>query len=572
MLADMRIRLLATLLSSLALAVATSPPSSALAADWYVSVDGTDPDGCEDGTPESPWLTWTGPRTQGCIQPGDTVYFMAGVYESGTGVFDGNNSKLIRLQGEEGAPIRLAADPKATGDWPVTFRGSFNLAGAGWGVIEGIEFEGDGEANVVLVSTSHITLDGCLVRGLVADIDLENSGNYDCVKILAADADQNQLEDIQILGCTIRDCTQDAIDVTGARDVVYRNNEITNSWTMQVKGGTENILIEQNLIHDVRNGLNGSGVRGVNTGSPVIPTLPMDERFVARDVVIRNNVIRGVENWTTFGARGWQNVEIHHNTIYQASSHLLVLEAAGFETDDPIAAAYCETNPCDPCSNNQPDCWQVDFQARDVHFKNNIVHSPDLYAIRGYSAALDGFEASNNLYYSSDGDVEFRVDGDSYSLASFPYETDSQEIDPGLVDLTTYDLSLAEDSVAIDGGADVGVTTDFLGLPRDAAPDIGAYEYGAMPDEDDDDSAGDDDDSAGDDDDAAGDDDDAAGDTSSDTIGCGCRLTPRSAPLAPTSGWLLAVLFIGSRRSSRTARHASARLRAADCTSTPEGA
>jgi hypothetical protein len=32
---------------------------------------------------------------------------MAGVYESGTGVFDGNNSKLIRLQG---APVRLAAE------------------------------------------------------------------------------------------------------------------------------------------------------------------------------------------------------------------------------------------------------------------------------------------------------------------------------------------------------------------------------------------------------------------------------------------------------------------------------
>ncbi len=554
----MRTLTLVPLLSGLLLAAATSAPVGALAADWYVAVDGTDPTGCENGTAESPWLTWTVPRTQGCIQPGDTVYFMAGVYESGAGVFDGNNSKLIRLEGEEGAPIRLAADPQATGDWPVTFRGSFNLDGAGWGLIEGIEFEGDGEANVVLVSTSHITLEDCLVRGRVEDVDLENAGDYDCMKILGADGNQNQIEDIQVLDSTIRDCTQDAIDVTGARDVVYRNNVITNSWTMQVKGGTENILIEQNHIHDVRKGLNGAGMGGVNLGSPVLFTLPMDERFVAKDVVIRNNVIHGVEDWTTFGARGWQNVEIHHNTIYQASNNLLVLEAAGFNMDDPIAAAYCETNPCDPCSNNQPDCWRVEFQARDVQFKNNIVHSPDLYAIRGYSAAMDGFEASNNLYYSPDGEVEFRVDSESYTLASFPYEKASQEIDPGLVDLTTFDLSLREDSVAIDSGAELGVPTDFLGLPRDAAPDIGAYEYGAgLGDDDDsgddddnagddDDSAGDDDDSAGDDDDSVDDDDDSAGDAVSGCEGCGSSF---SGATGAAVLWLIPLL--GLRRRLR---------------------
>ena len=71
----MRTRPLAILLSSLALAAATTTPSSALGADWYVAVDGTDPTSCENGTAQSPWLTWTVPRSQGCIQPGDTVYF-----------------------------------------------------------------------------------------------------------------------------------------------------------------------------------------------------------------------------------------------------------------------------------------------------------------------------------------------------------------------------------------------------------------------------------------------------------------------------------------------------------------
>lgn len=543
---------LPTLLSALALAAASTAASSALAADWYVSVDGTDPSGCENGTAQSPWRTWTVPRAQGCIQPGDTVYFMAGVYESGAGVFDGGDSKTIRFEGESGAPIRLARDPQAAGDWPVTFRGSFSLGGE-WGSIEGIEVEGTGVGNVVMVNASHVTLDGCLVRGRLADVDPDTPGDYDCVKILAGHPDQ--LEDIQVLGCTIRDCPEDAIDVTGARDLVYRNNDISNSWVIQVKGGTENILIEQNLFHDVRNGLNGAGM-GIDMGSVVIPTLPIDERFVAKNVVVRNNVIYGVDKWATIGAHGWQNAEIYHNTIYQAATNLLIVHSAGFDTTDPIAAAYCNANPCDPCSNGEPDCWHLDFQARDVKFKNNIVHSPDSYAIRAYSAALEGFEAANNLYYSPDGEVTFRLDGDSHSLASFPYESDSQEIDPGLMDVTTHDFTLREDSVAIDSGADLGVATDFLGLPRDATPDIGAYEYGAVP-------AG----GGG----AGGTGGSATGGSgghagtgtggtspaappppTEDDSGCGCRQAPRPSPFGPVTGWLLSGLLVWARRRRTT--------------------
>ena len=44
-----------------------SVSSGALAANWYVSVDGTDPTDCENGTVESPWLTWTGPAPEGLL-------------------------------------------------------------------------------------------------------------------------------------------------------------------------------------------------------------------------------------------------------------------------------------------------------------------------------------------------------------------------------------------------------------------------------------------------------------------------------------------------------------------------
>lgn len=70
----------------------------------------------------------------------------------------------------------------------------------------------------------------------------------------------------------------DGIDVTGARDLIYRGNHIHNARFIQVKGGTENILIENNHIHTLATGIVAYKM-GCSRycGSPIIPLLPVGQ-------------------------------------------------------------------------------------------------------------------------------------------------------------------------------------------------------------------------------------------------------------------------------------------------------
>jgi hypothetical protein len=444
----------------------------------YLSPDGTDRSDCTGGTKEDPWRTWRSIMANDCVSAGDTIYLMAGSYYSGTDFFQGSNNTYLSFNGTEEKPVVLAADPEALGEWPAKLIGEVDLGGTG-GVLLGLEIYGNGEQPIE-VHGSHFTIRECYVHGRPQDINVDGSKikGYDCIKILSGSS--THYRDIQVIDNTICDCAEDAIDVTGARNLLYRGNHIYNARFIQVKGGTEDIIIEQNHIHKLHTGIIAYRMACSNyCGSPVLPNLPVEDRFTAKNVTIRNNLIYDIRNNEAIGARGWQNARIYHNTFYQTTGHpILDLGSTGLQFFDEIARNYCQEHTCKSCGEG---CVYITFPSKDVYFRNNIIHSTSRYGIEADADAVSGFTAESNIWYDPDDQVLFSVGSQTYDLENFPFESGSYVTDPGLADPASGDFSITSGSFAVDRAVLTDVFDDFRGYYRDDHPDIGAYEYGGTP-------------------------------------------------------------------------------------------
>jgi hypothetical protein len=229
-------------------------------ATHYISTTGTDSYDCSGGTEEAPWKTWAGPQNRGCINSGDTVYFKAGTYKQST-----FNNAAWRILGESGANITVAPDPAASGEWPVKITGTTSVFGK-YAVIDGIEFDGTSNTDTLKNFASYITYQN----------NYFHDASTDCLRNSAVQyPGRKHNTNTNYIGNIISDCGQDAIDNTGAKNVVIRGNNIFRHKGMQIKGGTENILIEENTIHDSGSLFSGNNMNcSYYCGSPALLELP----------------------------------------------------------------------------------------------------------------------------------------------------------------------------------------------------------------------------------------------------------------------------------------------------------
>jgi parallel beta-helix repeat protein len=107
----------------------------------------------------------------------------------------------------------------------------------------------------------------------------------------------------------------------------------------------------------------------------------------------------------------------------------------------------------------------VSSAASTVRLTNTILTSQTL----GISVTFGAVVMSNTLWYGNASDYEVGAGTISHS-GDFAG-------DPAFVDPGRGDYHIGPTSAAIDRGVDAGVTTDKDGLPRDARPDLGAYEF-----------------------------------------------------------------------------------------------
>jgi parallel beta-helix repeat protein len=127
-----------------------------------------------------------------------------------------------------------------------------------------------------------------------------------------------------------------------------------------------------------------------------------------------------------------------------------------------------------------------DSYSTDTIIKNNNVVSTekgDYAFLTDAHYVTNGVTLTNNNFYRTSGNWYWWSATRGKNLATFNALTGvSANIssDPLFVSPSTGDFHLKPGSLAIDGGADVGLTQDYDGnhVPNGSAPDIGAYENG----------------------------------------------------------------------------------------------
>jgi len=461
--------------------------------EYYISTDGTDPSDCSGGTKENPWKTWK--KAAACIEPGSSVYFEPGTYQY---IFSGSNYSDIIFDGISENEIRILPAPGAEGN--VSFRGRFNIKGS-YGKISGIEMYTTSRYSVLSVSEAeYITFEKNIIHG---------SRYYDCVHLFR---DGNN---ISIVNNEIYDCGQDpdnttdqgdAVDNTGSNFVLYQNNLIHDAVSgFQIKGGAHDITVEKNTFHS----LEKSSVWGASMGSQGDPdpewgsmemhdpSVAIEDRYQAKDLIIKNNVMYNNNSFSIIGPRGWKNFKILNNTIINSSgTDIVYMGYATWEFFDSTAISYCQTHNCSSCtsySGTRP-CKKILLHGKSTNgeyneIKNNIIYQFGSRILEVENGEEEGLKISHNLYYSSNFQEstsgKFKYLGSRYSLAQFQdlgFENLSIVGDPQFQNITNLppNIHLAESSPAIDAGYTTDeVVDDFENdlRPQNFLYDIGADEY-----------------------------------------------------------------------------------------------
>lgn len=459
-------------------APADPPPPSDLR---FVGPGGVDPDDCSGGDRERPWATVKRAQEKGCLRPGMAVHLLEGRYDARE-LF----GAALSVSGTPEAPLWIGADPDAAparaGAPPVQISGAMTVT-ASWVVLDGLEIVQRGRDVGLTLAGDHLTLRNSFVHGEVEEARWAPSrGGADCVKILseiARDGTRARTHDIHLVDNEIARCPEDAIDVTGAVDVVYRNNHIHHAAFLQVKGGTENLLVEGNHLHDLEHGFAGFGMACPEyCGSPLQPELEVQRRFVARNVTIRNNRLQRIVRHA-FVANGWVDVHIENNTVADVGDSALIFDRAGFQFFDEQALAWCDadaTRGCEPCDNvGLTACKKITFASRALSFENNIVTNV-ANPIVDVRASAGGHRFAHNIFQASSEPARFRDDDRDLGVDELEGEA-NVDAEPRLRDVPAGDLGLRPDSPAIDAASELGLCTDGVGTPRRAPPDVGALEF-----------------------------------------------------------------------------------------------
>jgi hypothetical protein len=436
------------------------------AATHYISTTGTDRSDCSGGTVGSPWRTWEGPRSNGCIRAGDTVYLKTGTYTVSGSTFD---SGVWKIYGASGKNITVAPDPAASGAWPVKIAGDIQIFGQN-AVIKGIEF--DGSSNAIRNYAAYITFQNNYIHSAPKDC-LKNSAKH------YPGGEQNT--NISIINNTISDCAEDAIDNTGAKNIVIRGNDINNYRYMQIKGGTENLLIEENTFHGSESIFSGNSMGcGSYCGNPTFPTMPVQDRFVAKNVVIRDNLFYNLSSTASTGIKmnGWRDSHVYNNTFYDLGKSWAILlqgNKEGLRYYDSIAASYCKSNPGE-CTSCGTGCYFITHDPDNIQVKNNIFLNQNMMA--SVDKASTNISFSNNIYWNGGNTMTFQDGGTvSYSLSNFNIESNSFQENPKLKSPDDLDFTPIIGSVAIDNGTPISVSGVYSESNTDPNPDIGAIPH-----------------------------------------------------------------------------------------------
>jgi parallel beta-helix repeat protein len=203
--------------------------------------------------------------------------------------------------------------------------------------------------------------------------------------------------------------------------------------------------------------------------------------------LIYNNYSKGIEMWNA------NNCKVYYNLVYGNDAGINVTCMSGGVESAQNNQVY--NNTCYKNYNGDakgPNLHTEIFfglRGKNNKIKNNILYAAD----EGYAYVYNventsGHELDNNIVYSENGYIA--RDG-LYGKLNFTnwkakrlWDLNSVNADPQFNNTANGDFSLKSTSPAINKGGLLGLLTDFLGKTLNGIPDIGAFEFAAIPESD----------------------------------------------------------------------------------------
>ena len=463
-------------------------------ASYYVSNSGTD---AGPGTQTNPWARcpgmggWTGSAT---LKPGDIVYFdnadtwnetsgkallavTGGVTYDGATWGAGNRSTFKANRGIDSTSdglVRISDDDRIY----ETIITGFN-----------IDLNNQAVSGIIINRMYSKNLTGAIKRVencIVHDIE-PTSMRYG---ILVGNETYTNTENVEVLNNIVYKTPRSGILAyeryqggTGhVNNSTFRGNEVylaglagsgTAGAGIDIKNDCNNIIVEQNYVHD-----NKIGIAVTNDNGYPAPN----------DVTIRHNQItKNSQAGILIDNNGDKDADIYGNVIHNNSGPGLL----SWSSLSGIVGLKIYNNTF---YNNAK--YEMDFQNPTASFstlevKNNIFHTVAGQCVR--DSGKDITVHSNNIYYDPSGGTLVSVDGRTYTSSTINsgYEWTSISTNPIYSDENINDFSLKESSPAKGAGNDLGqIYNDGLNsktiwpnrvvlINRDingSGWDIGAYE------------------------------------------------------------------------------------------------
>ncbi len=428
---------------------AVSPRNEDTSRVFYVS-----PDGSDKNSGKSIDKAWKTPQyAADSVEPGDTVYFMSGIYgnEKWKSVME------IKTSGEDGKWITFAAYP---GEKPVFKRTNDYV----WNLIK-------------IDNASYIVLDGLTVQGIADEIAYEDALKAYEHAVTAEKRDWNYLSKFNTNGISING---DYKNGSIAHHITVKNCEVFNNPGGGISGeAVDYITIEDNLVYN-----NAWHTMYACSGISLLHLMDCDDVANEYKAVIRNNI-----SHTNQARVPWLNIKklsdgngiiIDDSNCKQIGGEpykgkILVTNNIAYHNGGSGIHCYSSSNVDMinnvAVNNNQVLDWGELFtnQCTNVNILNNILYSDkdDKLGSSKQSADLNVTIAHNILYA-----------GGAEKVQSFVGQNDNIA-DPMFVDKENFDFRVKEGSPAIDTGYDlIAPKEDYLHNPRPQGKftDIGAYE------------------------------------------------------------------------------------------------
>ena len=384
-------------------------------------------------------------RVANSLKPGDELVLWGGVY-SQTG------RRALTLQGTADQPITIRA---AEGHEPVLTRpaadndryNNIEFVDCRYAVIRGLRFQG-GSSGVRFIRGHHVTFENCEICRTGNNSLTMNSGNCDAFLIRNNHIHHTGLSDTgpaegegMYIGCHDGSCVTTNSLIEGNHVHHLRGTSIGGSDGIEIKYGSSNNIIRNNVIHDTNLARPYPGIF-VYGGGPAVNLVEGNRIWnagegiqVVSDAIVRNNVIFGC---TITGITAAPHAAVPHLRNVRIVNNTIVNHPVGVQIR-----------------------WS---RAADMVFANNAVYCPGSTAID--ASGVDAHRLSTNFVSGRLAGVSFDgsrfVDGGDLLEAFVAPAEHNYQPQPGSALVAHADPELAP-------------PLDFSGTARQAPFDVGAY-------------------------------------------------------------------------------------------------